>query len=288
MSPATMPWPVAPIVTAASPVVTPGAQLEVRRVDLGAQLTDREDQLESGANGALGIVLVRGRRAEGRHDGIADELLDDAAVALDDLAGHLEVSRQQLADVLGIAGLGQGREADEVGEQDRDEPPLRHADGRVVRRRSVDVGVAVGSASAAPHSPQKRSPAAAAGAAGRRSMQAGATVGAELSAGVVRRSTVRAGHRCSGSGRGLWRAMYPIRESDTLRRCRSCPKSRPSHVTSSAWWPVRRSATRPSLGPHDPASPAAGALRRRDRRRHDPAAWTDERRPSSSTSTTDG
>ena len=81
-------------------------QLEVRRVDLGAQLADREDQLEPGANGALGIILVSGRRAERRHDGVTDELLDDAAVPLDDLARHLEVAGQQLADVLGIAGLG--------------------------------------------------------------------------------------------------------------------------------------------------------------------------------------
>ena len=107
----------------------PGAQLEVRRVHLDAELPDREDQLEPGAHGPLRVILVSGRRAEGRHDGITDELLDDAAISLDDLARHLEVARQQLADVLGIAGLGQAREADEVGEQNRYEPTLRHSDG---------------------------------------------------------------------------------------------------------------------------------------------------------------
>ena len=54
----------------------PDAQLEPF---LEREVADRERS----ADGALGIVLVRGRRAEERHHRIADELLDGAAVALE-------------------------------------------------------------------------------------------------------------------------------------------------------------------------------------------------------------
>ena len=263
-------------------------QLEVRRIDLGAQLTDREDQLESGANGALGIILVGGRRAERGHDGVTDELLDDAAVSLDDLARHLEVAGQQLADVLGIAGLGQAREAHEVGEEDRDQPPLRHAEGRVLRgrigRRGRGRWLGEGGSTFAAEEVAGGGRRAARGAAQR---QAGATVRAELSAGLIGRSTGRTGHRCSGTGRGLWRQCTRSRESDTLLSCRSSPKSRRLLATSSASSPVRRSARRPSAGiarsgirsrPSDssPKSPAPRSV-----------ASTGERRRSSSISMTD-
>ena len=46
---------------------------------LAAPIADRE----RGADGPLGIVLVRDRRAEDRHHRVADELLDRAAAALD-------------------------------------------------------------------------------------------------------------------------------------------------------------------------------------------------------------
>ena len=47
------------------------------------QLVDRVEDAESRADGALGVVLVRDRRAEDRHHRVADELLDRAAEALD-------------------------------------------------------------------------------------------------------------------------------------------------------------------------------------------------------------
>ena len=80
-SPATMPWSVAPRVTAASPVRTPA-----RACDARAQAGHRVDELERRADGTLGVVLVRGRRAPDGHHRVADELLDRAAVAPDDLA----------------------------------------------------------------------------------------------------------------------------------------------------------------------------------------------------------
>ena len=119
MSPATMPWFVAPIVTAASPVRTPA------RAWMPCQPRHRRlDQLERGAHRALGVVFVRGGRAPHGHDRIADELLDRAAVALDDLACDIEIARQRLADVFRVTFLGKGREADEVGEEDADDAAL--------------------------------------------------------------------------------------------------------------------------------------------------------------------
>ena len=59
-----------------------GASLQVE-TDLAPERLDRVDQLERRADGALGVVLVRHRRAPDRHHGVADELLHDAAVTLD-------------------------------------------------------------------------------------------------------------------------------------------------------------------------------------------------------------
>ena len=76
-----MPWSVAPSVTAASPVRTPA-----RAWTPGPSVADGVDELEGGADGALGVVLVGDRRAPDGHDRVADELLDGAAVAVDDVA----------------------------------------------------------------------------------------------------------------------------------------------------------------------------------------------------------
>jgi hypothetical protein len=66
-----MPWSVAPSVTAASPVSTPARAWMPRR-----RATSRVDQLERGADGALGVVLVGDGRAPDGHHRVADELLD--------------------------------------------------------------------------------------------------------------------------------------------------------------------------------------------------------------------
>ena len=80
---------------------------QLGRADLGAERGDGGDELERRADGALGVVLLRDRRAPDRHHGVADELLDRAAVALDQLPARVEVAREQLARVLGVARLGQ-------------------------------------------------------------------------------------------------------------------------------------------------------------------------------------
>ena len=78
---------------------------------------------------------MRHGRAPDRHDRIADELLDGAAVEVDDLRRGIEVAREELANRLRVAVLRERREADEVGEQDRHKPPLsgRDAAGRIGR-----------------------------------------------------------------------------------------------------------------------------------------------------------
>jgi hypothetical protein len=81
-SPATMPWPSAPSVTAASPVRTP-ARAAARAPDLVAERRDGRDEVERRADRALGVVLRARRRAPDGHHGVADELLDGAAVQLD-------------------------------------------------------------------------------------------------------------------------------------------------------------------------------------------------------------
>ena len=118
-SPATMPWFVAPRVTAASPVRTPA-----RAWIVGPRLLDGVDEVEAGPDGTLGVVLAGGRGAPDGHHRIADELLDGAAVAADHVRGELEVAGQGLADLLGVALLGERGESDEVGEEDGDEAPL--------------------------------------------------------------------------------------------------------------------------------------------------------------------
>ena len=115
-----MPWPSAPSVTAASPE-TPRHARELARL---LELRHRGDQVERCADRTLGVVLVRDRDAPDGHDGVADELLDRAAVALHTLTAEVVVAGQQLAGVLGVARLRDAREADEVAEEHRDEAPL--------------------------------------------------------------------------------------------------------------------------------------------------------------------
>ena len=96
----------------------PDAHLELAL--LGERLSDGERS----ANGSLGIVLVCDRRAEDRHDRVADELLDRPAEALE-LGAHARVvGLEQAPHVLGIHALGPRREADEVAEEARDDLAL--------------------------------------------------------------------------------------------------------------------------------------------------------------------
>ena len=73
---------------------------------------------DRGADGALGVVLVRERNAEGGHHGIAGELLDDAAVRRDAARDVIEEPLHAPAHDLGIGGGDEVRRRDEVDEED--------------------------------------------------------------------------------------------------------------------------------------------------------------------------
>ncbi len=84
---------------------------------LDAELGQGQLHLRRRLERAHGIVLVHGRQPEDRHHGVADELLDDAAVALDDRLHPLEVAREQGAKRLRVERLAERRRADDVAEQ---------------------------------------------------------------------------------------------------------------------------------------------------------------------------
>ena len=69
--------------------------------------------------GAKGVVLVQHGHAEDRHHRVADELLDRAAVCLDDSLHPLEVAREQRPQRLRIRRLAQRGRAGHVAEQHR-------------------------------------------------------------------------------------------------------------------------------------------------------------------------
>jgi hypothetical protein len=77
-------------------------------------------ELEAGSDGPFGVVLFGDGGSPDGHDGIADELLHDAAVTPDDGPCELEVAGEDLSHLLGVAFLREGREADKVAEKDRD------------------------------------------------------------------------------------------------------------------------------------------------------------------------
>ncbi len=94
----------------------------------GSDRTHGIDQLKGGPDAPFCVVLAGRRRPPYRHDRVADELLDRAAIARDDLAGQIEVASQRLANVLAVTVLGVWGESDEVREEDRHETTLGDGD----------------------------------------------------------------------------------------------------------------------------------------------------------------
>jgi hypothetical protein len=78
------------------------------------------DDAQTGAHGALGVVLMDDRRAENTDHGVADELLDRAVVTLDRSRRPGEVLPEERVHVLRVRRLVQRREAHEVAEERRD------------------------------------------------------------------------------------------------------------------------------------------------------------------------
>ena len=118
-------------------MLMPTADLERRAVGTGHAL-ERLHDAQPGAHGALGVVLVGGGHAEDANDGVADELLDGAAVGLDRFGGAGEVLAEQAVHVLGVGGFAHGGEGDEVAEQGGDDLALFGvSDGRDKRRSAL-------------------------------------------------------------------------------------------------------------------------------------------------------
>ena len=101
-----------------------GAHVQVERFVRLVQRGDRLTRCERCPHGSLGVVLVRRRGAEDRHDGVADELLHGPAVALEVPAQRLVVAAQKRANVLRVGVLGARRRPDEVDEDGRDDLAL--------------------------------------------------------------------------------------------------------------------------------------------------------------------
>src|SRR5438132_435682 len=79
-----------------------GSRPQTRDARLGAECGDGLDELDGGPNGALGVILLRDGRPPDCHHGVADELLDRAAVAVDERSAGVEVAAQQFPNVVRV------------------------------------------------------------------------------------------------------------------------------------------------------------------------------------------
>ena len=92
-------------------------------LELLVQAVEAAKHLLGGPDGAEGVVLVCDGHPEHRHDLVPDELLDRAAMPLDDLSHPLEEAG--LNPPIGLrVPFGEPRRVDEVAKQNRDGLPL--------------------------------------------------------------------------------------------------------------------------------------------------------------------
>src|SRR5262249_48797004 len=85
---------------------------------------ERIPQLECREAGTLGVVLVRDRGAEERHDAVTGVLIDGPFEAMDAVAQDGEKPFHYLVPRLGVDALGHFHRTLHVGEQHRDALPL--------------------------------------------------------------------------------------------------------------------------------------------------------------------
>ena len=105
-----------------------GDDLATRNSDVGLQRTgqaaapprNRLVNIEGCSGRAQGIVAVGSRGAKKRHHGVADVLVDRAAIAIDDAVDQRRETVDQLMNLLGVQRAGKRRESGEIREQDRD------------------------------------------------------------------------------------------------------------------------------------------------------------------------
>ena len=96
--------------TSTSPVLTP-TRICTRMPRLGRERGQRLVHSQRGPHRALGVVLVRDRRPEERHDLVADDLVEVAAEVDDVGDQRLETGVDQAFHLLGIAAGRQRGEA---------------------------------------------------------------------------------------------------------------------------------------------------------------------------------
>ena len=116
-----------------------GQPLAVLALEILVQRLERLAHPDRRAHGPDGVVLVETRDPEHGHHGVADELLDRAAVALD-RRGHLvEVPTHHASEGFGIEALAERRGTGHVGEHDRDDLPdvTGRRRGLLERRRTT-------------------------------------------------------------------------------------------------------------------------------------------------------
>ena len=89
-------------------------------LEVAVQVGERLSHLGRGPHRAERVVLVDPGDAEDRHDRVADELLDGAAVRLQDGLHPIEVALHGAAEGLGIEVLAELRRPGHVAEEDRD------------------------------------------------------------------------------------------------------------------------------------------------------------------------
>src|SRR2546428_821332 len=95
-------------------------------------------QLQRRGQRPLRVVSMRLGKAEDGHDGIADELLEGAAVVADDfLRDHVE-ARQERTNILRIQRLAERGGPADVGEEDGDESPLLGRPSHRLERRTAE------------------------------------------------------------------------------------------------------------------------------------------------------
>jgi hypothetical protein len=78
-------------------------------LELGVDRGERDPHVGCSPGGSERVVLVRDRQAEDRHDGVADELLDRAAVPLEGRAHRLVPPREHAAQRLRVEPLAKRR-----------------------------------------------------------------------------------------------------------------------------------------------------------------------------------
>ena len=95
----------------------------VDELQLVVELLERRLHPGGRTNRAQRVVLVEPGQPEDGHHGVADELLDHAAVPLELAPHRVEVARHHLAERLGVERLAEARRALQVREDDRHDLP---------------------------------------------------------------------------------------------------------------------------------------------------------------------